>query len=164
MTDESRSDNQQSYPAVDVAYEFVLPSYQMLAARFEAADNRLTTVPNFAATVTLGVPILAKAIQPEMSFGSPLFVAAVLAFIAGAVLAIMGRLRGGLVLPDPAVLYEQRLDESEWEFRKNAIFFAGQHFERNSETIRRKNNVAYAVAAMFFLEIVWLVLWMVVNL
>jgi hypothetical protein len=45
MTNDNQSDDQGSYPAVDVAYEFVLPSYQMLAVHFEAADNRLTTVP-----------------------------------------------------------------------------------------------------------------------
>lgn len=57
--------DEERWPAVRRAYDFVLPSYQMLASRFEAADTRLTVIMNLAATLTLGAPLLAKSIRPK---------------------------------------------------------------------------------------------------
>ena len=61
------------WPAVDRAYDFVLPSYQLLATRFEAADTRISALLTLTSTLTIAVPIFAKNVQPGISFASPTF-------------------------------------------------------------------------------------------
>ena len=54
MPDVAQSEEKQ-FPAVEVAYHFVLPSYQQMATRFESADTRLTTLLTLVST---GISIL----------------------------------------------------------------------------------------------------------
>ncbi len=70
-----------------------------------------------------------------------------------------GRAYGRLVLPSPAALYANALHETPWEFRKNAIYFAGQHFARNARTIAIKGWCADVVTAGLALEVLWFALW-----
>jgi hypothetical protein len=118
------------YPAVDTAYDFVLPSYQLLTTRFEAADTRLTTLLTFASTVTLAAPIFGKTVQPDIGFAAPAFVCGIVCFVVAAVIGVIGRVSGNLVLPDPMVIYEKSLHRSEWEFKKNQICYAGEISKR----------------------------------
>jgi hypothetical protein len=52
------------WPSVETAYHFVLPSYQMMVSRFDAADTRLTALLTMTSSLTLGAPILARAVDP----------------------------------------------------------------------------------------------------
>jgi len=139
------------WPAVKVAYDFVMPSYTLLVTRFEAADTRLTILLTFVATITLGAPVFAKTMRPDIQFLSPWFVAAVGAALLS--IGIAGRVRGSLILPNPAVVFRESLQESEWSFRKNAIYFAGQHFEKNAWAIRVKGIHAAVSAGFIVIEI-----------
>jgi hypothetical protein len=147
------------WPAVMVAYDFVMPSYSLLVSRFEAADTRLTILLTFAATVTLGAPVLAKAMQPNIEFMSPRFLSAVASAMLSVGLGIAARVRGRLTLPNPKKVYNENLHESEWAFRKNALYFAGQHFDLNADAIRRKGNWAIAAALLIILEIILFLPW-----
>src|SRR2546426_3649416 len=147
------------WPAVDAAYNFVLPSYALLVSRFEAADDRLTTLLTLTATLTLGAPILAGSIRKGISFLSAWFLAAMLSFLAGVIIGLIGRAAGKLTLPNPMVHFEKSLRHPEWEFKKNAIYFAGLHFSANSDAIRKKGNVAASVAVFLVIEIVCLICW-----
>jgi hypothetical protein len=147
------------FPAVGAAYDFVLPSYTFLAARFEAADNRLTTLLTLTATLSLGAPILAGSIRKDISFISVWFLAAMVSFLASVIVGLVGRVSGKLTLPDPMVHFKTSLSDPEWEFKKNAIAFAGKHFAANSKAILRKGNVAACVAALLVVEIACLICW-----
>src|SRR5262245_8480518 len=57
-----------AYPGVLTAFEFVLPSYNWMIARFDAAENRLQAVQVFAVTLTFAFPGAARAINPQISF------------------------------------------------------------------------------------------------
>src|SRR5690348_11408848 len=108
-----------NWPAVSKAYDFVIPSYQLLTSRFEAADTRLTALLTFTSTVTLAVPIFAKSVDSNISFGSFFFGSGMAIFLVGAVIGLLGRVTGSITLPDPMVIYRKSLSESEWEFEKN---------------------------------------------
>jgi hypothetical protein len=151
----------EQWPAVDRAYDFVLPSYQLLAGRFEAADTRLTALLTLTATLTLAVPIFAKNVQPSISFASPFFVFGMVVFLVGAIVGIFGRIAGSLTLPDPMVIYQNSLSDSEWEFKKNQIYYAGQNFEANVHAIRKKGNTAIFITVALLLEVVFFVTWIV---
>jgi hypothetical protein len=149
------------YPGVEHAYAFVLPSYQLLVGRFEAADNRLTAFLTLASTLTLAAPVFAKSIRPEISFRSMWFVIGVSCFLAATVVGIAGRLYGGLVLPDPNLLYDKTLHLNAWKFKRHAIDFAGRHFQRNVRAVRVKGNLSILISVLLALEISAFLLWFV---
>jgi hypothetical protein len=150
----------EQYPAVDRAYEFVQPSYQLLAQRFESADTRLVNMATIACTLMLGLPVLGRAMRPDLSFAALPFVLAVASLTAASTLGIVGRLRGALTLVDPGVLYRKSLHESEWEFKKNAVFFAGQHFEANAAAIHEKRLIAVVMSAAMLGALLSAVIWL----
>lgn len=154
------NDDEKQWPAVDTAYDFVFPSYQLIAGRFEAADTRLTALMTLVSSVTLGVPILAKSVRPDISFTSVWFLAAVGVFVTGAVVGIVGRVSGAIELPNPMVLYENSLHRSAWEFKKNAIYFAGEAFKANTDVIRTKGNIAFFLTILWLAEVICLVVWL----
>ncbi len=153
------SPDELKWPGVKDAYDFVIPSYSLLVNRFEAADTRLTVLLTFGATITLGAPILGKSISQSINFRSVWFILAIVSFILLASTGLFARVRGTLTLPNPAVIYRESLHETEWAFRKNAIYFAGQHFNANAQAIRTKGTLATTMAAFIVLEILFFLLW-----
>lgn len=154
-------DRELRWPGVHRAYDFVLPSYQLLTSRFEAADSRIQSIQTFAATLILGAPLLANAIKKSVPLLSPWFLGAIGLFLVIVALGLGGRLRGTLKLPDPARLYERSLHLSEWEFKRDAVYFAGEHFQWNAEAIRVKGNYTTAMTAAFLLMIGATLIWII---
>ena len=148
------------WPSVDLAYAFVLPSYQMMSSRFEAADGRLSALLTFAASVNLGAPVFAKAVGgTDVSFKAPWFIGAVSLFAVVVVVGLWGRVKGRITLPNPMVHYTKNLKDSRWEFQKNAIYFAGKHFEQNERAVAFKGNTAIALTSILIVEMAMLIAW-----
>ncbi len=152
--------NEANYPAVKYAYDFVMPSYQQMASRFDAADNRLTTLLTLITTLTTGAPVFAKAVRPDISLKSPFFISMMVLGIIAAVTGMFGRYSGRIVLTNPHFLFKNTLHESEWEFKKNAVQFAGEHFNQNSATLRRKGELGVWATVALLLEILCYVGWL----
>jgi hypothetical protein len=151
--------SESEWPSVRIAYDFVIPSYQFLVTRFEAADTRLTALLTFISTLTLGVPVLAKSVRPDISFTSPIFIFGMAIFVLAAVLGVIGRISGGLMLPDPSIIYEKFLADSEWEFRKDQLYFAGENFYTNWDAIRKKSNMSVALTIALLVEVAAFAVW-----
>src|SRR5437660_1283893 len=83
--------SEEKWPGVEAAYDFVIPSYNFLVNRFEAADTRLTMLLTFGATITLGAPILGKAVQPASNFASAWFLLALASFMVSVVIGLIAR-------------------------------------------------------------------------
>ncbi len=64
-------DGEQEWAGTKPAQAYILPSYQWMLSRIEAADSRIHTLLTFVATVTFAVPTLGKAIRPDIPLGSP---------------------------------------------------------------------------------------------
>jgi hypothetical protein len=156
---EDRTDDPAEYPAVDTAFDFVLPSYQFMLSRFESADTRLTALLTFTSTITLAVPLFAKNLNPTIDFHSPLFLLGVGAFLVGATAGVVGRSIGKLALPDPNVIFEKHLGWSNWEFKKNSIGYAGEAFEKNRKKIDKKYWLAMAATVLLLVEVALFSLW-----
>lgn len=150
MSSDAVQTEEERFPSVGRAYDFVLPSYQLLVNRFEAADARLTNLATIASTVLLGLPVFGRTVRPDIQLSSPLLLMAIGLLIVSGVVATTGRMRGRLFLVNPSVLYRESLAESEWEFKKNAVFYAGKHFTANAATVDRK-GVAGIVASFAIL-------------
>ncbi|MEX2446856.1 MAG: hypothetical protein WD734_05890 [Dehalococcoidia bacterium] len=148
----------QKYPGVPFAYEFVLPSYEAMFARVEAATSRIDSIVTLSTTLTLAAPALVASVT-----GAPLtsrwLYAALVVFMLLLVLAIGMRTRSVITIVSPAVLYETWLHLDEFEFKRRAVYWAGEHFEKNSRTVYRKWIVAQIVGVLFAAEAVLLAIW-----
>jgi hypothetical protein len=153
--------DERAWPAVEAAYDFVLPSYQMLMSRFEAADNRLTALITFASSITLGGPLFAKAVRPSIDFRSPVFWIAIACASFGVICGVIGRIHGRIILPNPTVMYDKSLRDSLWTFKKDAIFFAGQNFTANAAVVNKKGWYAMALTIAILIEVWMLTVWVV---
>lgn len=150
-----------TWPGVHLAYDFVSLSYPWILQRLDAVDSRIQTLQAFAASVTLAAPLLAASVVEDVDFRSPCFGLALAAFVAVVVLGAVARVWGNVKLISPQVLYDDWLHYSEWEFKKNAIYFAGQHFETNRSLVNNKSWAGLAMTALLLLEVGLLVAWMV---
>jgi hypothetical protein len=148
------------YPGVDPAYAFVQSSYQFLLSRFEAADNRLTTLLTAVLTITLGVPLFAKNVNASVVFDAPTFIAGLMAAAIAAGFAVVGRTSGSIKLVDPAVLYRESLHKSPWTFKKDALYRAGEHFHTNAAAIALKGTFASIVTGALFIEVMAFACWL----
>ena len=149
------SDSVDTYPSVDLAYGLVPSSYQLLVSRFEAADNRITALLSVVMAVTMGVPLFAKSVVVAQTptFDSPWFIAGLLAAVSAVTFGMIGRTAGSIPLVNPRIVYEEYLHKDHWTFKKDTIFRAGQHFEKNARAIALKGTYATVVMLAFLVEI-----------
>lgn len=157
---ENKVNNEESkYPSVDLAYEFVKPSYDWLQNRLDAVNGRIEFLLTFSSSITIAAPVFVKALFRDISFGSCWFVGAIVVFVLIALVGLMGRISSGLKLISPQKLYNKWLGWSEWEFKKNAIYWAGKHFQHNALLINKKANFGIAMTILLAIEVVFIVLW-----
>jgi hypothetical protein len=154
------TDNPDDYPGLEPAQAFVLPSYQWMLTRIEAADSRIHSLVAFVLTVTAGVPTVSRAFRPNLPFDSGWFAAAIGVAAVILVVGVLARAYGTIMLPDPAKVYEKWLDFPVWEFQKRALHFAGQHLEANRNLVKVKSYAVVALTALFAGEVGLLLTWL----
>lgn len=152
-----------TWPGVDIAYDFVSSSYAWILQRLDAIDSRIQTLQAFAASVTLAAPILAASVIKDVDFRSPWFILALFVFITVVVVGAAARVWGSVKLISPQVLYDQWLHYSEWEFKKNAVYWAGQHFDANRSLVNNKGWAALGMTALLLIEVGLLLAWVVTQ-
>jgi hypothetical protein len=67
-------------------------------------------------------------------------------------IGVIGRSWGGITLVHPQVLYEKWLHRQEWEFRKDMVYFAAEHFEQNFNLVNRKGRLVTIMTLFFALK------------
>ena len=160
MVTNDQSSEATDFPATDAAFAFVMPSYQLLTTRFEAADTWITSLLTVTLSLTLGAPVFAKAIRPGLSLDSAPFMAAAALAVACVIAGLVGRIKGNIVLPDPMVMYERSLTRSDQSFKLAQIYYAGENFDRNARAIAIKGNVAIAMTVAICWETLFLIVWL----
>ena len=150
------------YPSVDLAYEFTKPSYDWMITRFEAINSKIQGLLTFAATITVVIPIIAKAIFSDMNFSSPWFYLAMAAFVVLTITGIIGLRKGSISLLSPRILYDQYLHYSHWEFKQMVIYWAGEHFNENKKRIDKKAYYRDAMTILLLAEIIGICLWIII--
>lgn len=152
-------DDESKYPSVDLAYEFVKPSYDWMAPRLEAINSKIQGLLTFAATITVAIPIITKAIFNDIVFNSSWFYAAMVAFAVLVVTGIMGLRIGSIMMLSPKNLYNKYLHYSEREFKLKVIYWAGEHFEENRKLVDKKARFRDTITILVLVEIVFICLW-----
>ena len=151
----------EEWPGVDLAFGFVIPSYQWIITRFEAVDSRIQTLQAFIATMTFAFPAIATTLSESIQFRSPWFVAALVVAAIAVVCGVIGRSWGGIVVCSPETLYEKWLGKSEWTFKKDMVYFAGQHFAANTRLINIKGRIVVGMTILFLCETGLLLRWII---
>ena len=149
----------ENMPGLDLAYDFVQPSYQWALARFEAGNTRLQTMLAIVASVSLAVPTLARALDETLSLTDKWFLLAGVAFLAAVAVGVYGRHTGTVALADPRTLLHSWLTLPEAEFKYGALYWAADHFAHNTKTIERKWCCAGAMLTLFGVEAALLLVW-----
>jgi hypothetical protein len=152
-------DHEQEKPGVAPAQAFVIPSYQWMLSRIEAADSRIHTLMTFVATVTFSVPTLVRAIWPEIPLESPPLVLALLLALSIWAFGLHARTKGGIQLPHPQRFYDRWLGKSEWQFQHDALYFAARAFEQNRRLVEWKADAVNRMSGLFAVELLLLFLW-----
>jgi hypothetical protein len=163
-SDEEAQPSEATWPGVHRAYDFVGPSYALILQRLDAANSHLQTLQTFAASITLAAPILAASVVKDVDFRSPWFVSALSILSVVIVIGAVARVWGAVQLITPQMLYDQWLGYTEWEFKKNAVHWAGQHFKANSALVNNKALAAFGMTVLLLLEMGLLLGWVVTQL
>lgn len=101
------NNTEDKWPSVNLAYDFVKPSYDWLQNRLDAVNRRIEFLLTFSASITIAIPIFMKALFVDIHFDSFWFVFAIVIFIITAIVGIVGRIFGGLILVSPQKLYDK---------------------------------------------------------
>jgi len=147
------------YPGVDEACDWAKLSYSWTLQRLDAVDSRIQNLQAFSASVALAGFAVSGALDGDVDFKSAWLLMALAGFAVIVVAGAAVRAWGNVTLPSPRVLYEQWLAKPEWDFKKDAVYFAGEHFEANRRLINRKGWTADALTIVLALQTVALSVW-----
>ncbi|HWQ32576.1 MAG TPA: hypothetical protein VNQ79_06815 [Blastocatellia bacterium] len=145
------------YPAVSLAYDLAISSYETALKRLETVESRAQSLLTLGITVSLPVAPIASA--NRVPFNSKWFIIAVVAFGLAISMSMFARFYGRVILLHPSLIYSELLHCSEWEFKKNIIHYAGGHFEANRTLAARRSLFIAIAAILFLLEGVALAVW-----
>ena len=151
------------WPAVPLAYEFVRPSYDWAMNRINAVVGRIQTLLVFVASFTVAGPALIASLADDIGFTSGWFIAGLGVFLVNAVIGTLAKTWGGITLLSIERLHEDWLHHSEWEFQIRAVDWAGRHFRQNMSVVNMKGRVATGMTALFLVEAVLFLVWVLVH-
>lgn len=150
------------FPSVELAYEFVKTSYDWMLSRIEAINSKIQGLLTFATTVTVAMPIFAKAVFDGIDFHSGWFYGAIIAYALLAITGIWGMRKGSIRLVHPKNLYDGWLAKSPWTFMKDTIYWAGEDFEDNKKLIEGKSLYRDIMTVLLLVEIFSIIGWIAI--
>ena len=156
--------NSDTYKSVELAYEFIVPSYDWAIRRLEAAERRIDNLMRFIITVTLALGASAIAIaelssQPLSPFLDCAAFVALASFLVAIVLGMCVRQMGNLALLSPSALYRDYIQKNKRDFQGLTLFYAGKDFERNERLVRSKSRGATGMVILFLFELIAAATW-----
>jgi hypothetical protein len=157
MNEQNIQTLEQQFPSVELAYPLAVAAYDSATKRLDSIDGRLQTILAFIVTVSVIVPSIAAG--RGVSFQSGWFYAALIVFIVAIGIGIWARLTGDVRLLSPSNLFQEWLSDSEWQFKKDMIYHAGQDFDKNMKLALLKWRCSVAVTLLFVLQAVCQTVW-----
>ena len=138
-------------------------SYEMIAQRIEAVDQRVQSLLAFSVTLTIAVLVIFSPSRADLGNAKPSFPVAMAAFCLLIVVGLIARARWHVTLVSPKELYEGWLDLPQNEFKVRSIYWAGEHFEQNVSVVNKKSRLANVMTALFLFEASFLLIWVVAG-
>ena len=149
------------YPSLDLAYDYVRPSYDLLSRRLDAVENRGRAVLTFASTLTFAMPLLAANLLGAgvRHLDSPWFVVAIGAFAGIIVCGVILSSGVDFLLPSPRELFEEHLDVEPDQFKVNQLSYAADDFVANTRLITRLSRTTALAAVLMLVEAAGFGMW-----
>lgn len=148
------------YPGTDLAYDIAVESYALAERRRDAVHQRIDVLLSFVTTVTVAAPVIAVSVFESPRFNSPLLIAAGAVYLGLVLLALVARPLGSLRQISPKLLYEGWLQFEEPDFKRQIIYWAGQHADEARRRTWLLAQLANAMVGLFVAEgtlfLVWL--------
>jgi len=156
--------NPEDYPGLNLAYEFVEPSYSWMLGRLDASENRIQRILVFAATITFAAPVFLASLTPDKEIGVGWYYAALAIFALIIVGGIVGRFVGKTKLASPWEMYEKHLHREPADFKRTMLYHAGDAFENNVRVVNTRGNLSLAMTIALGAEVLLFVLgWLTAN-
>ena len=151
----------QDYPSLDLAYDYVRPSYDLLSRRLDAVESRGRAVLTFASTLTFAMPLLAANLLGAgiRHLDSPWFVVAIAAFAGIIVCGVILSSGVDFLLPSPRELFEEHLDVEPDQFKVNQLSYAAEDFVANTRLIARLSRTTAVAAILMLVEAAGFGMW-----
>jgi hypothetical protein len=151
--------NEDKYPSVNLAYEITLRSYDLAIKRADFIDDAIDKLIVWSTGLNLGIITLVLTKTNTGCLNNCFFYYAMAMFSITIILGYVAKLAGWLRTQNPRVLLESWLHKTEWEFKKDIIYFGSDHFEKNMAYVKRKAKFLGYATLIFLLEMVVLGLW-----
>jgi hypothetical protein len=152
-------DNGFQYPSVGLSYEFVKSSYDVMEKRFESANSRIQNLLTWAVGITAAIPLFATAVFSDSNIKSIWILPMLVFFLALVIVGIFAYRTGGIRLIHPKIIYEDYIQYPEWEFKKQLVYWAGEHFDTNQKCIDLKSRYIDIMTILLGLEMVFALVW-----
>ena len=151
----------QDYPSLDLAYDYVRPSYDLLSRRLDAVESRGRAVLTFASTLTFAMPLLAANLLGAgiRHLDSPWFLVAIAAFAGIIVCGVILSSGVDFLLPSPRELFEEHLDVEPDQFKVNQLSYAAEDFVANTRLIARLSRTTAVAAILMLVEAAGFGMW-----
>lgn len=158
---------EQSYPSLPLAYELIMPTFDIVLKRLEAVERRVDNILRFGITFSLAVGGTVVAIQSTLenavlfpgTFGLIVGLTTILLFLTFLIIGMSARTFGKVQMLDLSVLYESYIQSDINEYRQSILYRASRMIEYNQKLINRKAGIADWVVLLFVLELTTSLAW-----
>ena len=159
MDEEDR--NEPELHSLELAYDFVMPSYYWMLQRLDSVERRLQGLLLYFSTLTFAMPVATIAIAGESKTFNGLNWAPIVAvgcYLLATVLGIYARACGKFILAYPeSMVLEKQVEKTIPEFQRNRISLSDEHYKSNIKLVSRKSIVADIMSAILLVEVIcWL--------
>ena len=168
MLEENNTFTEENYPAVDLAYEVSLKSYDWAIQRMDSIDNTIDKLLAWISSINLGVIAIVASKTSNISgyrnlselFESGYFYTSMVIFFIIILLGVITKIFGSLRLVSPKKLLS-RLHKNHWLFKKDAIYLSANDFRINQIIVNRKGYISITIIVLFIFEIYFLIGWLI---
>ena len=149
------------YPGTDLAYDIAAAAYEMAQRQWDSAHQRIDVSLSFVTTVTIATPVAGEAVLANPDFSSPVLIAAGALYLLVVAIALVARSFGSITQISPRELHDRWLHLEADEFRRRAVYWSGVHNGAARALIGRKHLGANLMAALYVVEALLLIGWIV---
>ena len=152
---------EEQYPSIDIAYDIALKSYETTMKRSDVADDGIDKLRTLITTINLAFLAWIISTAKVGAMFNAWFILSLYIYFSTIVISIIAKSANGIILVDPKIIYNKYLHFSKWEFKKNIIYWAGEHYKINGEMVANKAKYIVCIFSLFLLEVVTMGYWLV---
>lgn len=151
-------------PSLELAYEFILPTYELVVRRLESAERRIDNMMTFIITLTTALGAAGIAIvglsdkTPSVFLDSAAYIA-ITFFAINLVSGIYLRQMGGVEIFDLRYLLSEEIGRPADKFKATALRTAGMNIANVQSLINRKSGGTTFMLVPLLIEVSAAALW-----